>query len=182
MGFSLSDRPAPLCSILSGFVTLYIALVSSSLLLTDLFSSALSIYFISWLSCFSEVKQEWQGWHITKALSRLHTHNVCVCVVYVGLEPPGRPSVSLIIKTTSWTRTRYCRGRIKSAELCGSCGCFLFFFVRGFGGYSVCPNMCSCSQGPWSTADGWAKGRLIKTHKFYEFCGQSMAYVIYHTG
>lgn len=38
----------------------------------------------------------------------------CVCVVYLGSGPPGRPPVFLITKTTSRTTTRYCQERIKS--------------------------------------------------------------------
>lgn len=61
-------------------------------------------------------------------------------LVCLGLEPPGRPSVFLITKTTSRNGVGCRWERIKGA---GLCGCFL---LRGFGGYSERPYMCSGSR------------------------------------
>lgn len=62
------------------------------------------------------------------------------------------------------------------------------FFLRGFGGYSVCPNMCSGSQSHdlqqmvEQKADK-SRHMHMHTHKFKALCGESMAYgILYHSG
>lgn len=107
MGFSLSDRPARRCSVLSCFVTLCIALAS-----TLIFPPLLSpfVLFQGFPVLVKSNRDNWGDMQQRRWAGCKPT--MCVCV-YLGSKPPGRPSVFLITKTTSRNRTRYCQERIK---------------------------------------------------------------------
>lgn len=87
---------------------------------------------------------------------------MCLCVCCVPWLRATRTSVCvfLITKTTNRNRTRYCQERIKKERRT-----VWMLFLRGFGGYSVCPNMCSGSQSHDLQQMVEQKARLIRTQK-----------------